>query len=326
MGVVAPSLPVFGGSNLFSVPDHIRDRRRSDLLHRSIPVLHSRLCTFSGKLYNTKAVAFHFSANGFKVPHNVLGIFLVGCSIRNFAARDRCHRLHPVQLFQVFVQLFFQRFLTFRKLEPHPLRRAVAFNGSGVFFCRPQVVHRLFCVRKTGILQSLLLRLGKVLCVQRRPVLRVDGQDLLCLADDAAQKLLHRVHGLGNGACLARVLVRPLPLYAALLFGQALLPQPVGLPQRAALAHVCFPGLYRLHTFPGLFHVDLPIPLWYSSTSGRICDYVSDVCLGSLSAASIGGRRAFAISFSGTPTDDKYSETILFFVPLLASLNKAISR
>ena len=212
MGVVASSLPVFGGSNLFSIPDHIRDRRRSDLLHRSVPVLHSRLCTFSGKLYNTKAVAFHFSANGFKVPYNVLGIFLVGRSIRNFVARDRCHRLHPVQLFQVFIQLFFHRFLAFRKLEPHPLRRAVAFNGSGVFFCRPQIVHRLFCVRKIGILQSLLLRLGKVLCVQRRPVLRVDGQDLLCLADDAAQKLLHRVHGLGNGACLARVFVRLRPL------------------------------------------------------------------------------------------------------------------
>ena len=61
-----------------------------------------------------------------------------------------------------------------------------------------------------------------------------------------------------------------LPLYAALLFGQALLPQSVGFPQRAALGRVCFPGLYRLrtfHTFPGLFHVDLSIPLWYSSIS-----------------------------------------------------------
>ena len=48
--------------------------------------------------------------------------------------------------------------------------------------------------------------------MQRRRVLRVFVQNLLCLADDAAQKLLHRVHGLGNGACLARVLVRLRPL------------------------------------------------------------------------------------------------------------------
>ena len=45
---------------------------------------------------------------------------------------------------------------------------------------------------------------------------------------------------------------------------------------------------------------------------------VSDVSLGS-ATASIEGCRTFAISFSGTPTDDKYSETIKFLL-FLASV------
>ena len=142
------------------------------------------------------------------VPHKAIRESFLDCLLH--------HRL-PVFLRNTFQNILVDLDVRFSRrilsdLKPHHLRRAAAFNGSGVFFCRPQVVHRLFCVCKIGILQSLLLRLGKILCVQRRPVLRVDGQDLLCLADDAVQQLLHRVHSLGNGARLARVFVRLRPL------------------------------------------------------------------------------------------------------------------
>ena len=142
------------------------------------------------------------------VPHKAIRESFLDCLLH--------HRL-PVFLRNTFQNILVDLDVRFSvrilsDLKPHPIRRAVAFNGSGVFFCRPQVVHRLFRVRKIGILQGLLLRLGKVLGVQRRPVLRVFVQNFLCLADDAVQKLLHRVHGLGNGTCLARILFRLFPL------------------------------------------------------------------------------------------------------------------
>ena len=100
-------------------------------------------------------------------------------------------------------------------------RRALCLEGSGVFFCTAQVVHRFFSVGKVFVLQNSALVLGQALGLQGRPVVGVKGQHFLGPADDAAQHLLHPVHHGADGSGPAAVLLGlpALELYPALEIG-----------------------------------------------------------------------------------------------------------
>ena len=93
---------------------------------------------------------------------------------------------------------------------PHPLlfRRALGFEGCGVFFCCPQGVHGLFGVGEVFVLQGPSLGLGQPLCLQGGGIAGVDGQHFLGPADDVAQQILHPVHHLVDGTPHARIFLR----------------------------------------------------------------------------------------------------------------------
>ena len=108
-----------------------------------------------------------------------------------------------------------------RKTNIASFRRALCLEGSGVFFCTAQVVHRFFSVGKVFVLQNSALVLGQALGLQGRPVVWVKGQHFLGPADDAAQHLLHPVHHGADGSGPAAVLLGlpALELYPALEIG-----------------------------------------------------------------------------------------------------------
>ena len=127
----------------------------------------------------------------------------------DFFTGNLSDRLHLIKLFQTPIQLFFQCFFPFAEFESRPLlsRRALGLEGCGVFFCRPQVVHGLFCMGEILVLQSALFGLGQALCLQGGAVVRVDGQHFLRPADESIQHLPHLLHHLVDGAALACVLL-----------------------------------------------------------------------------------------------------------------------
>ena len=91
-------------------------------------------------------------------------------------------------------------------LIPFFLRRALVFKGCGVFFCRSQVVHGLFCVSEILVLQRPLFRFGQPLRLQGCFVLRVFCQHFFCTADDVRQHFLYFGHHLADGSGFACVL------------------------------------------------------------------------------------------------------------------------
>ena len=108
-----------------------------------------------------------------------------------------------------------------RKTNIASFRRALCLEGSGVFFCTAQVVHRFFSVGKVFVLQNFALVLGQALGLHGSPVVGVKGQHFLGPADDAAQHLLHPVHHGADGSGPAAVLLGlpALELYPALEIG-----------------------------------------------------------------------------------------------------------
>ena len=154
MSVVPPSFPVFHETNLFTVPDYVGNGRCSDLLHRAVSMLHGCLGSLAGQFHHTKSITLYFSANGFKESDDIFSIFFAGSTVLNFFSSDFSRRCHLFQPTKITVQLFFKGFLPLLQLEPHTasFRRALCLEGSGIFFCTAQVVHRFFSVGKVFVL------------------------------------------------------------------------------------------------------------------------------------------------------------------------------
>ena len=92
--VIFPTFPVLHKTNLFTVSDNIWYSRSSDLFYRAIPMLHGRLCAFTGQFYGTKSSTFYLATNRFKESHNVFGIFFVGRSVRDLLSGNFSRRMH----------------------------------------------------------------------------------------------------------------------------------------------------------------------------------------------------------------------------------------
>ena len=150
IGIIASALPVLFVSNLTAVFNNFRNCAYCRLFCCAVTVLNCSSCTFCGQFYCSKFRPLNTISERIKISCNIRNVFFSACAKRDFRSlNDRC-RFHLLELCKIFIHLLNKGIFTLVQLKPHSFlfRRALGLEGCGVFFCRPQVVHGLFCVSK----------------------------------------------------------------------------------------------------------------------------------------------------------------------------------